>query len=116
MSRGARASTLRGPRRPPAAELVECCLRARATDSRGYSKNFTHLQIAACHSSNAFIGFVPISCNADIMAKRAASTHSPDDASSLALNDHLSDAAQQQLAPLRRALESRLAVVGRHRT
>ena len=45
------------------------------------------------------------------MAKRAASTHSPDDASSLALNDHLSDAAQQQLAALRRALESRLAAL-----
>lgn len=45
------------------------------------------------------------------MAKRAASTHSPNDPSSLALNDHLSDSAQQQLAALRRALETRLAAL-----
>lgn len=45
------------------------------------------------------------------MAKRASPTRSPNDQSSLALNDHLSDSAQQQLAALRGALESRLAAL-----
>ena len=45
------------------------------------------------------------------MAKRAASSTSTTQLSSLALNDHLSKSAQQQLTALRRALESRLAAL-----
>jgi len=45
------------------------------------------------------------------MAKRAASTASRTEPSSSALNEHLSSSAQQQLAALRGALESRLAAL-----
>ena len=45
------------------------------------------------------------------MAKRAASTTSPTDPSSLALNDHLSHSARRQLGALRSALENRLAAL-----
>ena len=45
------------------------------------------------------------------MAKRAASTHSHTDSSSLAVKDHVYDAAQQQLDDLRRALDTRLAIL-----
>jgi hypothetical protein len=59
-------------------------------------------------SSNTFIGFEPISCKADMMAKRSASPTSTSDSSPHALNEHLSNSAQQHLAVLRRTLESRL--------
>jgi len=45
------------------------------------------------------------------MSKRAASIKSPSDSPSLAMDAHLPDSAQQQLAALRRTLESRLAAL-----
>src|SRR5712691_11312040 len=45
------------------------------------------------------------------MAKRAASTTPRTDSSSVALNEHLSNSAQQQLAGLRHSLESQLAAL-----
>jgi chromosome segregation ATPase len=45
------------------------------------------------------------------MSKRATSTTSPNDSASLTMDAHLPDSAQQQLAALRRTLESRLAAL-----